>query len=208
MLCCFVVCFVFCFCFRSLVLLQVATLDCSWYGWGSKIIWCVVACVLAYLFVFLFVNYFLYVSVPICLICFGLECLTVWLIDRLIDRSSDWSINWLSAWLIVGWLHLVLFFGFIWFGTFRTCLASHGHCDPCEFLLALRSFIELVSVMVKFRTSMPIRPQKKRIEDASFAKRFAPMLSQARSDPCMLSARSGLQGLRPPPAEFLKPKSM
>ena len=93
MLCCFVVCFVFCFCFRSLVLLQVATFDCSWYGWGSKIIWCVVACVLAYLFVFLFVNYVLNVSVPICLICFGLECLTVWLIDRLIDRSSDWSIN-------------------------------------------------------------------------------------------------------------------
>jgi len=32
MLCCFVVCFVFCCFFRSFVLLQVATLDCSWYG--------------------------------------------------------------------------------------------------------------------------------------------------------------------------------
>ena len=34
------------------------------------------------------------------------------------------------------------------------------------------------------------------------------ILSQERSAPCKLSARSGLQGLKPSPAEFLKPKSM
>ena len=34
---------------------------------------------------------------------------------------------------------------------------AHERCDPCEFLLALRSFIELVSVMVRFRSSAPRR---------------------------------------------------
>ncbi len=67
--------------------------------------------------------------------------------------------------MIVGWLHLVLFFGFIWFGTFRTCLVSHGHCDPCEFLLAHRGSIELVWSTLKIWTA-EAQPAATRIPEA------------------------------------------
>ena len=98
-LCCFAVCFVLCFCFRSLVIVQVAALYFSWYGWWSGVlllivcmvrfmVWCFVAYALACLFVFLFPNIF-YMSVCLFLwFVFGLnDCLLDWSIIRLIDRA-------------------------------------------------------------------------------------------------------------------------
>ena len=74
----------------------------------------------------------------------------VWLIDWSIDRLTGW---------VIGRFYLVLFFGSIWFDALRPFLVSHERCDPYEFLLVLRGFMELVSVMVRFRSSMPIRPR-------------------------------------------------
>ena len=115
---------------------------------------------------------------------------------------------------------------------------AHERCDPWEFLLVLRGFVELISVMVRIRNrcyfvppgddrrTPHLEPSAKRIENPRSRNRltmrymiaFGPnagpsepwqrILSQERSAPCKLSERSGLQGLKPSPAEFLKPKSM
>ena len=74
---------------------------------------CLRACLLVR---FLVSKYFLYVSVPVFLVCFWFEWLFVWLIDHSIDRSS----------------HLVLFFGLfglvpfahVWFPMSAVSLAS------------------------------------------------------------------------------------
>ena len=44
--------------------------------------------------------------------------------------------------------------GLVWFDALRIGLLSHEHSGPCELLLALRGFVELVSVMVRFRSSI------------------------------------------------------
>jgi hypothetical protein len=45
-------------------------------------------------------------------------------------------------------------FCLVWFDALRIGLVSHEHSGPCELLLALRGFVELVSVMVRFRSSI------------------------------------------------------
>ena len=69
-----------------------------------------------------------------------------WLIVRPIDRSIDWLIGcWLTGYSgsFLRSRLLVLFY---------SVPCAHERCDPCEFLLALRGFVELISVMVRFRT--------------------------------------------------------
>ena len=104
---CRVSCLLFFVYFCSLAFLQAAALYFSWYCWWYDV--SLFACLL----VVLFGNYFPSVSLQICVVCFRLEWLTSWLIDWLVDRSIGW--------LIDCWLHLVLFFGFIWFDAFRAC---------------------------------------------------------------------------------------
>ena len=115
---------------------------------------------------------------------------------------------------------------------------AHERCDPWKFPLVLRGFVELISVMVRFRNrcyfvppgddrrTPHLEPSAKRIENPRSRNRltmrymiaFGPnadpsepwqrILSEERSALCKLSARSGLQGLKPSSAEFLKPISM
>ena len=115
---------------------------------------------------------------------------------------------------------------------------AHERCDPWEFLLVLRGFVELISVMVRFRNrcyfvppgddrrTPHLEPSAKRIENPRSRNRltmrymiaFGPnagpsepwqrILSEERSAPCKLSARSALQVLKSSSAEFLKPKTM
>ena len=72
------------------------------------------------------------------------------LIDWLIDRSIDWLIHWLAGCWLRGYSgsflrsHLLVFI--------FPVPCAHGRCDPWEFLLVLRGFVELISVMVRFRT--------------------------------------------------------
>ena len=84
-----------------------------------------------------------------------------WLINRsvddwLIDWSTDRSIDWLIGCWLTGYSGsflrsrlLVLFY---------SVPCAHERCDPCAFLLALRGFVELISVMVRFRSSVLFRP--------------------------------------------------
>ena len=70
-----------------------------------------------------------------------------WLVDRPIDRWIDWFID-LIDWLVDSCSfcrshQLVLFY---------SVPCAHERCDPCEFLLALRGFVELISVRVRLRT--------------------------------------------------------
>ena len=78
------------------------------------------------------------------------------LIDILIDWSTDRSIHWLIGCLPTGYggsflrsLLLVLFY---------SAPCARERCDPCAFLLALRGFVELISGMVRFRSSVLFRP--------------------------------------------------
>ena len=78
--------------------------------------------------------------------------LTDWLIDRSINRLIDWSLGcWLSgsSGSILRYRLLVLFY---------SLPCAHERWDPCQFLLALRGFVELISVMVRFRSSVLFRP--------------------------------------------------
>ena len=76
-----------------------------------------------------------------------------WLIDWSTDRSIDWLLDWLFAdwlwWFIPSVSFVVLFY---------SVPCAHERCDPCAFLLALRGFVELISVMVRFRSSVLFRP--------------------------------------------------
>ena len=107
MLCCFVVCFVVCFYFRSLVLLQVATLDCSWYGWGSKssdvlLLACLLTCSFSCLSAIFYMSVCQFVWFALGSTAWLLDWLIDWLIDRAIGRLIDWVLDWLLV-------------GFIWF---------------------------------------------------------------------------------------------
>ena len=139
-------------------------------------IWCFVVCTLQFNVCFrcAFDDMFFFVSFSlacflvcllfcVCLFAYLIVCLLVCLLVGLfvccfrLAWVIDWLlVGWLVGWL-AGWFHFVLFFGFIWFGVLRTCLVSHERCDPCELLLALCGFIELVSVMIRFRSSISIQ---------------------------------------------------
>ena len=92
---------------------------------------------------FCFPNCFRYECLLICFISGSIDLNWDWFINRLIDWI-DWlingSIDWLIDWLFADWL-LVLFCS-------EPC--AHERCDPCAFLLALRVFVKLISVMVRF----------------------------------------------------------
>jgi len=166
-----------------------------------------------------------------------------WLIDQSVDVwligwSTDRSIDSFIDWLVAGWEAIVVHaFGLTSWFTFPVPCANE-RCDPWEFALVLRGFVELISVMVRFRNrcyfappgddrrTPHLEPSAKRIENPRSRNRltmrymiaFGPnagpsgpwqcILSEERSALCKLSARSGLQGLKSSSAEFLKPKSM
>jgi len=100
-----------------------------------------------------------FASVLFCFAC--LDLTWDWFIDRLIDWLIDWlidcSIDRLIDWLLVDWLFVLIRSRMLVLFDLVPC--AHERCDPCEFLLALRSFIELVSVMVRFRSSALLRPR-------------------------------------------------
>ena len=86
-------------------------------------------------------------------------------IDRFINPLSDWidssidrPIGQLIDRLVVCWRAMeVHSFGVLcWFYFSVPC--AHERCDPCAFLLALRGCVELISVMVRFRSSVLFRP--------------------------------------------------
>ena len=130
-------------------------------------IWCLVAC----LIVFLFANGFVYGCLLICFVFFALlawididwfinrlidwridPSLIDWLIDRSINRLIDWSFGWWLTGSSASFLRsplLVLFY---------SLPCAHVRWDPYQFLLALRGFVELISVMVRFRSSVLFRP--------------------------------------------------
>ena len=70
--------------------------------------------------------------------------------DWLVDRPIDWLIHWLACCWLRGYSgsflrsHLLVFI--------FPVPCAHERCDPWEFLLVLRGFVELISVMVRFRT--------------------------------------------------------
>jgi len=105
------------------------------------------------IFKFVFVDCFL--VCPLFLYMFAWRFVFVFFNSFLFAWLIDWSIGWLVDWLT--WF--VLFLGFIGFDALRPCLASHEHCDPYAFLLVRRGFAELVSVMARFRNSVPIGPR-------------------------------------------------
>ena len=163
--------------------------------------WSLVDC----LIVVLFPNPFLYGCLLICFVfCrIDLNCdwlihqLIDWLIDRsvddwLIDRPFDRSIDWLiGCWLtgssgsFIRSRLLVLFY---------SVPCAHERCDPCEFLLALRGFVELISVMVRFRSSVLFRPRPPRCDWK--LPRLGPW------------ARSRTSKGSPPQPEFMKPNTV
>ena len=62
-------------------------------------------------------------------------------------------IGWLVGWLVdFIWFCSLGLYGLVPFA--HAWFPSYGRCDPCEFLLAIRGFIELVSVMVRLRSSI------------------------------------------------------
>ena len=125
----------------------------------------------------------------LCVFCRSVFLLLVstWLeVDSLIDRSIDWLIDR----LVVGWL-VIWLRSFIYFD-FAPCV--HERCDPCEFLLALRGFVELISVMVRFRSSVLFRPRPPRCDWK--LPRLGPW------------ARSRTSKGSPPQPEFLKPNTV
>ena len=75
-----------------------------------------------------------------------------WLIDRPIDRLIDCSIGCLPTGYGGSFLRSILLV------LFYSVPCAHERCDPCAFLLALRGFVELISVMVRCRGSVLLRP--------------------------------------------------
>ena len=102
---------------------------------------------------------------------------------RFIDRSIDWLIDRLLGDLL---FRSVIVFDFAPYVQER--------CDPCEFLLALRGFVELISVMVRFRSSVLCRLRSPRCDWK--LPRLGPW------------ARSRTSKGIPPQPEFLKPNTV
>ena len=94
----------------------------------------------------------------------GLACIGIsrWIVgsiprcvDSLIDRSIVWSVVCLPSGYGDSFLRALLLV------LFYSVPCAHERCDPCGcgFLLALRGFVELISVMVRFRSSVLFRPR-------------------------------------------------
>ena len=142
-------------CFRfSLTQRLTCRLTCEWYM-VLLMIWCLVCLICV-----LFARYFLYGYIRLFALQFGsvdsfVNRLVDWSIDPsmfdwLVDRPIDWLIHWLAGCWLRGYSgsflrsHLLVFI--------FPVHCAHERCDPWEFLLVLRGFVELISVMVRFRT--------------------------------------------------------
>ena len=118
-------------------------------------IWCLVCLICVP-----FARYFLYGYIRLFALQLGsvdsfINRLVDWSIDPsmfdwLVDRPIDWLIHWLAGCWLGGYSgsflrsHLLVFI--------FPVPCAHERCDPWEFLLVLRGFVELISVMVRFRT--------------------------------------------------------
>ena len=162
---CYARCFCCCCC-------QYCTFE--WYCWRLYVLW------LALLFVRLPIIFMCFL--PICVFVACLDLTWGWFIDRSIDWLIDRSIGcWVTGYLAS-------------FGHFLFAPCVHERCDPCEFLLALRGFVELISVMVRFRSSVLFRPRPPRCDWK--LPRLGPW------------ARSRTSKGSPPQPEFLKPNTV
>ena len=110
-----------------------------------------IVCLVACFIVCPVANHFYVFFADLCFCCLA----------RLDLRLIHWSIDWLIDRSIGCWLtgYLASFGHFFYFAP---CV--HERCDPCEFLLALRGFVELISIMVRFRSSVLFRPRPPRCD--------------------------------------------
>ena len=138
-------------CFRfSLTQRLTCRLTCEWYM-VLLMIWCLVCLICVP-----FAKYFLYgyiwlFSLQLGMVDSFINRLVDWSIDPsmfdwLVDRPIDWLIHWLAGCWLRGYSgsflrsHLLVFI--------FPVPCAHERCDPWEFLLVLRGFVELISVMV------------------------------------------------------------